>query len=264
MRTIYKAHKFRIYPNTEQKQILARYFGAVRYVYNQLLNYSLENEKGINQNEGRAQIIAMRMQNEWLNEIDTSTLDYVLKHAQTAYSRYFNNQAKHPVFHTKNGRQSFTLKNTNDSILLEEKYIELPIIGKIKGAGITIGIGRLLNATISKESDQKYYASVLFKEIYEPINPTTKIIGIDKGIKEFLVTSEGQKISNPNELKIFYKKLRKEQRKLSRKIKVGRQKGKDVQLGKNIQKQKIKIARIYQKMIRYFHFGDEENPLFII
>lgn len=223
MKTIYKTYKFRMYPNAEQQELLGKYFGCVRFVYNHFLNERKEQyketQKSDNYYEQAKKLTLLKKQDEysWLKEINSQTLQYSLRCLETAYTNFFSGRARFPKFKAKKHGGSF---NVPQYCTIENGRIYIP---KFK-QGIKIKEhrtfnGKVKNMTISVTPSGKYYVSILSKVEYEPMQKTNAKVGIDLGIKDFIVTSDGVRYSGNKFIKRYEKKLAKTQKVLSRKTK---------------------------------------------
>ena len=251
---MYKAYKFRLYPNDEQKKLINKTFGCSRFVYNYYLNYQKEN--GVQKSFDLCKDLKeLEKEHEYLKEVDSCALRSSIFDLEDGYKNFFFKRSGYPRFKSKFASQSYrtscirsTYKGkeySNIEIDLLTKYIKLPKLGKIKIRGYRNKDkieGKIINATIIKETTDKYYVSVLVEEdlLVEKIIPTT-IVGIDLGIKDLVVTSDGVKYGNEKVLTKYEKRLKRLQRKLSRQEKAS----------KNYLKTKMKIARIYAKIKNY-------------
>ena len=156
-----------------------------------------------------------------------------LKDLDRAYRNFFEKRGKYPRFKSKREhKQSYRTKNVNNCIRLEGKYLLLPKIGRVKIRLSRSFDGRILNATVTKTAAGKYYVSLCIEEELIPKLNAGGVITIDVGIKEFYTDSDGNKVDNPEVLKKYEKKLAREQRRLSRKVKGS----------KNFEKQRIKVS----------------------
>lgn len=242
MKIIYKTYKFRLYPNKEQEQILAKHFGSVRFVYNYFLAERKQqyNEKGKSDNYyvQSKTLTNLKKQEEysWLKEINSQTLQYSLRCLETAYTNFFSGRARFPKFKAKKHGGSF---NVPQHCTIENGRIYIP---KFK-QGIKIKEhrtfnGKVKNMTISVTPSGKYYVSIVSEVEYEPMQKTNAKVGIDLGIKDFIVTSDGVKYSGNKFIKRYEKKLAKTQKILSRKTK-----------GSNEwNKMRLRVARIQEKI----------------
>ena len=252
----HKAYKFRIYPNREQEILIAKTMGCSRFVYNHFLR--LWNEayaatgKGLTYHACSAMIPQMK-KNEgtlWLQEVDSISLQSSVKNLSDAFSRFFKKQNNPPQFKSKkNPVQSYTTKNVNNSIRIVHNSFKLPKLGLVKFRKSQDPKGRVLNATIRKNAGGKYFVSLLLEEEIQPLPKTNSAIGVDLGITDFAILSDGQKIDNHKFTSKMEKKLQREQRKLSRRGHLAKEKGINIFEAKNYQKQKCKVARLHEKVM---------------
>ena len=242
MKVIFKTYKYRMCPNKEQEQMLAKYFGSVRFVYNHFLaerkQQYAENGKSDNFYAQSLTLTKLKKQEEylWLNEIGAQTLQAALRNLEAAYTNFFRGNAKFPRFKAKKNGGSFHIPQYC-SVKNGRSYIP-----KFKG-GIKIVEhrpfkGDVRNMTISVTPSGKYYVSILTQVSYEPLQKTNAKVGIDLGLKDLVITSDGKKYSSNKFIKHYSKKLAKAQKHLSRK-----QKGSN-----SWNRQRIKVARIHEKI----------------
>lgn len=252
----HKAYKFRIYPNADQEVLIIKTIGCVRFVYNYFLalwneEYS-KNGKGLTYNSCSAMLPQMK-KNEatsWLKEVDSIALQSSVKNLSDSFSRFFKKQNRRPQFKSKkNPVQSYTTKNVNKSITIIENIIKLPKLGQVKFAKSRELNGRILNATIRKNPSGKFFVSILCEEEVPELPKTGLEIGIDLGITDFAILSNGQKIDNNRFTSKMEKTLKREQRKLSRRALLAKKAGKELFEARNYQKQKEKVARLHEKVI---------------
>ena len=252
----HKAYKFRIYPNADQEVLIIKTIGCVRFVYNYFLalwneEYS-KNGKGLTYNSCSAMLPQMK-KNEatsWLKEVDSIALQSSVKNLSDSFSRFFKKQNRRPQFKSKkNPVQSYTTKNVNKSITIIENIIKLPKLGQVKFAKSRELNGRILNATIRKNPSGKFFVSILCEEEVPELPETSLEIGIDLGITDFAILSNGQKIDNNRFTSKMEKTLKREQRKLSRRALLAKKAGKELFEARNYQKQKKKVARLHEKVI---------------
>ena len=251
---IYKAYKFRLYPTDDQKVLINKTFGCKRFVYNYYLNYFKEN-KGKFRYDLHKDLPKLKEENEFLKEVDSSVLCSAVDDLCKAFNDYYAKRKGYPNFKSKFSRQSYrtscvrgTYKEkeySNIEVDLLTRNIKLPKLGKVNIRGFRNKErieGKILNATISRETTNKYYVSVVVVGdiLIEKAIPTS-IVGIDLGIKDLVITSDGVKYSNDNILMKYEKRLKRLQRELSR-----REKG-----SKNYLKTKEKIARVHAKIKNY-------------
>lgn len=239
-----KAYKFRLYPNKEQKELLAKTFGCCRYVYNHYLNGRIteykNNGKSLNYYDNANNLKLLKDTDAFLKEIDSIALQSSLKDLDNAYQKFFKSGSGFPKFKSKkNHRQSYRTTCTNCNIKVFKNKIQLPKLGLVKYRDKYILQGRILNATIEHTPSGKYYCSICCIDVdIIPCDKTGNNIGIDLGIKEFAITSDNEHIENPKYLKKSLRKLTKLQRELSRKTKGS----------SNRNKARIKVARQFEKI----------------
>ena len=251
---IYRAYKFRLYPTDDQKRLINKTLGCKRFIYNYYLNY-LKDNNSINRFDLHKDLPKLKEENEFLKEVDSTVLCSAVDDLCKAFNDYYAKRKGYPKFKSKFSKQSYRTscvrsrykekEYSNIEVDLLTKNIKLPKLGKVKIRGYRDKDkinGKILNATISKETTNKYYVSVLVEEdiLIEKVTPTT-IVGIDLGIKDLVITSDGIKYSNPKVLMKFEKRLKRLQRKLSRQVKGS----------KNYLKTKEKIARLHAKIKNY-------------
>ena len=251
----HKAYKFRIYPNQEQEILIAKTIGCSRYVYNHLLN--LWNEEysktgtGLSYNSCSAMLPQMKKDQEtiWLKEVDSIALQSSVRDLSDAFERFFKKQNKHPQFKSKKYPvQSYTTKNVNNNIIIKDNTVKLPKLGFVKFAKSREPKGRILNATIRRNPSGKFFVSILCEEEIFELPKTNSAIGIDLGIIDFAVLSDGQKKDNNKFTSKMEKKLKREQGKLSRRALRAKGNGIDLFEAKNYQKQRRKVAGLYEKV----------------
>ena len=252
-----KAYKFRIYPTEEQKIFFAKTFGCVRKVYNLMLNDRKKAYEEVKNDSSKKMTFPTpakyKKEFPFLKEVDSLALANAQLHLDKAYKNFFRDKSVgFPRFKSKkNPVQSYTTNNQKGTIaLIDSKFIKLP---KLKSL-VRIKLhrqpkGMIKSATISRHSSGKYYISLLCKEEISELPKTNSAIGIDLGITDFAILSDGQKIDNNKFTSKMEKKLKREQRKLSRRALLAKKKGIPLSEAKNYQKQKRKVARLHEKVM---------------
>ena len=263
---IYKAYKFRLYPTNDQRGVINRILGCKRFVYNYYLNY-LKDNNGINRFDLHKDLPKLKEENEFLKEVDSTVLCSAVDDLCKAFNDYYAKRKGYPKFKSKFRKQSYRTscvrsrykekEYSNIEVDLLTRNIKLPKLGKVNIRGFRNKgriEGKILNATISRETTNKYYVSVLVEEdiLIEKVTPIS-IVGIDLGIKDLVVTSDGIKYSNEKVLVKYEKRLKRLQRKLSRQVKGS----------KNYLKTKEKIARVHAgiKNYRKHYLNDIANEI---
>jgi len=239
-----KAYKYRIYPNKKQREIIAKTFGCCRFVYNTYLAKRIElyeqNKESFSYVQCSSDMKNLKSELVWLKEVDSTALQSSLRDLDMAYQKFFKEHSGYPKFKSKKThRYSYKSKCTNGNIQYCDKRIKLPKLGMVKTKNKLIPQGRILNATVSQEPSGKYFVSLCCTDVgIKQLKKTGNSVGIDLGIKEFCITSDGEVIENPKYFKKSLNKLAKLQRKLSRKSKGG----------SNRNKARIKVARQHEKI----------------
>lgn len=239
---ITKTYKYRLYPNKNQIEMFDKYFGCVRFVYNRFLfeRKKQYQETGKSDNYyGQAKALTLLKKDNnysWLKDINSQVLQCSLRHLESAYTNFFQGRAKFPVFKKKKSKNSFTVPQ---NVKFENGKLYIP---KFKNGIKVIEHrplqGKILFATISKTSTNKYFVSITVKQDYNSKNHTNQEVGIDLGIKDLVITSNGDKYKNHKFTQKYAKKLKQAQQHLSRKIK-----------GSNrFEKQRLKVALIHEKI----------------
>lgn len=234
-----RAYKYRIYPNREQRNFFARTFGCVRLFYNTSLDdmNKLYKEKKEYKDITPA---SYKEQFPFFKEVDSLALSNAQLNRNKAFKAFFRGQNKFPKYKAKRNKQSYSTNNQNGTVYLSEdcKYISLP---KIKNVRIKMHRkfdGIIKTVTVSKECDNTYYISILVEENIETKTKINKSVGIDLGIKSYIVDSNSKEINNPKYLSKSLVKLAIEQRKLSHMKKDS--------INRN--KQRIKVARLHHRI----------------
>ena len=244
-----KAYKYRIYPNKEQEVLINKNIGCTRFVFNHYLSERIdsykEEQKSLNYSDNANNLKQLKKEYEWLKEIESTSLQQTLRDLDQAYKNFFRrvkqggDKAGFPKFKSKrNNKQSYRCQVVNNNICVNENRIKLPKLGMVKIRNSKQFNGIIKNATISKTNTNKYYVS-LCVDVENYILPKNDFkVGIDLGIKEFCVMSDGVVINNPKILYHYQDKLTKLQRQLAHKT-----------IGSNrYNKQKLKIAKLHEKI----------------
>ena len=260
MKEIYRAYKYRIYPNKAQKELINKTFGCCRFVYNfcraeqkkqedmwqlvkemQQQGYCFNDYKSkfFNRFENIKFITELKKTYTWLKEADNTALQSSVENLAKAYYKYYKKQGGKPKFKSKkNPVQSYITKynktNSGGTIRVIGNYIRIAKVGSLKFRDKSRPMGQIVNAVISKENN-KYYISLNCKNVLvQEFEKTNKNIGIDLGICDFAILSNGIKISNKKFYENQEENLDRLQRQLSRK-----------QIGSNRwRKAKIKVGKL--------------------
>jgi len=237
-----KSYKYKLNPNDEQIVLLNKHFGSIRFAYNYFLNERKKeyetNKNTINYYDNAKSLTELKKQEEysWLNEINSQSLQDSLKNLETAYKNFFRFKKGFPKFKSKHTRNSFCVpqfvKLDNGKLKIPKFKVPIDLILSRSFTGI------IKQCTISKTPTNEYFVSILVETEHNKLEKTGKSIGIDLGLKDFVITSDGYRYKNNRYTKTYAKKLKEHQQHLSRKTK-----------GSNrYQKQKLKVATIHKKI----------------
>lgn len=255
MAVIYKGIRVRLYPTGEQKILIDKTFGCVRFVYNQ----TLENCKQLyeqskrfpSKNERMKNLVPLKEKYEFLKDVDAKALQQSVRNFNFALDKFFKNRNYFgfPKFTSKrNQKQSYrTPHDRGRTGVLDNKHIKLPKLGKVETKRFDMPeVYRIFNITVEKTSTNKYYASICIETEVQPLPKTGKQVGFDLGLVDLLVGSDGTRFERPKFNYHNKDKLAKEQRKLSKmRAKLERAKL-NLDECKNYQKQKHKVAKLYE------------------
>jgi putative transposase len=235
-------YKFRLNPTPVQEVLLNKHFGSVRWAYNYFLDQRKEeyskNKKSLNYYTQSAELTKLKRKEEtrWLKEVNSQTLQFALSSLENAYQAFFTRRTQFPKFKSKRSKNSFTVpqftKIKNEKLVIPkfQEGIQMIMERKVRGT--------IKKATLSKTPSGKYYVSILSEIDYQPVNKTGKSVGIDLGLKDLVVMSDGSKVKNHRFIKHYQKSLTLNQKHLSRKTK-----------GSNrYDRQRLKVARIHEKI----------------
>ena len=241
-----RAYKYRLYPNVSQKTLLAKHFGSCRWVYNWALNLKTKAWEESKQRLSSYDLIKMlpglkkASETAWLSEVNSQALQQSVIHLELAFDRFFKQKNGYPKFKSKHDRQqSFSAPQ---GVSVSDRSISFPKLGAVTAVISRLFDGKIKTVTVSRTPTGKYFASVLVDDGKElPIQKTYSdktTVGIDLGLTHFATLSTGEKIANPRHLKQNLARLKREQRRLSRKKKGS----------KNRDKQRVKVALIYERV----------------
>ena len=242
-----KAFKYRLYPNKEQKVLLEKHFGCVRFVWNWALGKKMEayqkDKTNLSRYELQAELPKMKKgEQPWLAEVGSLSIQSKLEDLDKAYTSFFKKKVAYPKFKCKRNYQKFRVPQ-NTKVDFEKGKVIIPkFLGGIKCIFDRQFEGDISSSYVSRTTTGKYFISILVEDGKElPTKPKIaekSTIGIDVGLKHFATFSTGEKVENPKPLKRFLKKLKKQQRQLSKKTKGSN----------NRNKQRIKLAKTHEKI----------------
>jgi putative transposase len=247
---VQKAFKITLIPTHNQQVLINKTIGCARFVYNRFLALRKElyntEKKTLNYNACSQQLTLLKKEIPWLKEVDKFALQNSLKNLETAYKNFFHDCKKSqskgvgfPKFKKKYAcKQSYKTNLTNGNIQVIENRLKLPKLGWVKFHKSQSITGKLVNVTVTRTSSGKYIASILCETEIDKHPQGTQNIGLDLGIKSYLVASDGEVVDNPKYYRTQQVKLRKAHQKLSRSVKGS----------SNRVKAKIKLARTYERI----------------
>lgn len=260
MKIINKAYKLRIYPNKQQEELINKSIGSSRFVYNHFLDMRIKqyesNKETSSYSKDSKKLTELKNGEDtlWLKEVDKFALQNSLRDLDMAYTNFFrrvkqkSDKVGFPKFKSKHtATLSYRTTFTNNNIEVKDKKVKLPKLKwiKFRDKRNLTNINKIFNVTISKTRSGKYYASVCVEEVVSPKETTGAVIGVDLGLKEFLITSDGLYVESPKYLRKSEENLKKLQRNHSRK-----KKGSN-----NREKSRLKLAKLHEKVAnqrRYF------------
>lgn len=266
--TFNRGYKFRIFPTEAQAQFIVQTTGCCRFVHNYFLDYRKTayetNGESVSYKQTSALLTKLKKTDDhaWLKLSDSMALQEALKDLDNAYAGFFKHGRGYPKFRRKfDHSQSYRTRNQKNSIRVEEDTIILPKLGAVNAVISRPVKGKINSATVSFTPTGKFYVSLNIEYTEKLKQCGTGVKGIDVGIKAFYTDSDGNEVTNPRYLEKWLPKLKCEQRKLSRMIgmnidhyvfdKNGNRipvYKKPLSECKNIQKQRIVVAKIHEKI----------------
>lgn len=252
---MFKAYKYRLYPNAKQRELLEKHFGCVRFIYNKGLELKSEawhrDQTKLTRYDLQREIVKLKKGSAvWLCEVNAQALQFALFNLDTAFTRFFRKQSGFPRMKSRRSAQAFSCPQQNRVDFSRGLFHTTKFKEGIKARFPREFTGKIKTCTVSKTASSKYFVSILVEE-----NKATpkqipaefaSCVGIDLGIKDFAVLSDGNRIENPKFLQKKIKKLQRASRAHSRKTKGG----------KNRAKSRVKLARIHESVAnsrRDFH-----------
>ena len=267
MKKLKRAYKIEINPTNEQKSKIHRTIGASRFIY----NFYIARNKEIYKREGKFvsgmdfskwlnnEYIPNNQEMNWIKEVSSKATKQAIMNGDKAFKDFFKKAKGFPRFKKKKNQdvKAYFPKNNKTDWTIERHRVKIPTLGwvRLKEFGYIPINSIVKSGTVSQKAD-RYYVSILVEETYIKIsNPNNEGLGIDLGIKEFAICSNGNKFKNINKtstVKKIEKKLKREQRKLSRKYESLKIRNKNIKEGRatrqNIQKQVVKVQKLHQRL----------------
>ena len=244
---ILKAYKVRLYPNDEQQIFFAKSFGCTRFIWNKMLadkiNYYQATKTTLNNTPAQ-----YKKEFEWLKEVDSLALANVQQNLRVAYNKFFKQGSGFPKFKKKGIKDSYTTNNQKGTVAVTKNTVKLPKIGHINAKFPDKINGLIKSATISRKPSGKYFVSLLVETIVNELPKTQSNIGIDLGLTDFIVLSDGSKVANPKFLAKLQDKLARAQKVLAKRRAAAKADQRKLSESRNYQKQKLKVAKVYEKI----------------
>lgn len=243
------SYKFRIYPTPEQEDLILRTFGCCRFVYNYFLAERMAQYKTTGTYPTRFQqdksLTGLKKERRWLKEVDSTALQCSVKSLDAAYNNFLRG-VKHgsvsgyPRFKSKRkGRQSYTSKCVNQNIKIFDGFVQLPKLGLVQCRISRPVKGRVISATVSRNSSGRYFVALCCTDVeFEHLPAAGKSVGLDMGLKTFVTGSDGVQYANQKYFTKNKRKMARLQRQVSRKTRGSHR----------MQKAKLKLARFCEKL----------------
>ena len=262
-----RAYKIEINPTNEQKSKIHRTIGVSRFVY----NFYIARNKEIYERKGKFisgmdfskwlnnEYIPNNQEVKWIKEVSSKATKQAIMNGDKAFRDFFKKAKGFPKFKKKKNQdvKAYFPKNNKTDWTLERHRVKIPTLGwvRLKEFGYIPINSVVKSGTVSQKAD-RYYVSILVEDDYIEVSKSTNEgVGIDLGVKEFALCSEGSKFKNINKTSTFKKvekKLKREQRKLSRKYESLKIRNKNIKegraTGQNIQKQIVKVQKLHQRL----------------
>lgn len=233
--------RIRLYPNATQVQSLARQFGCARWVWNEALietkRLYQETGKGLGYESMSARLPDRKQEYDWLKEANAQVLQQSLRNLSRAFVNFFERRGRYPRFKSKFGVQSIQFPQR---VKVEGKRVFLPSVGWFRAVVHRPIVGEIKTVTVTRESCGHYYAAVLTEDgaSMPKVSFDGPVVGVDVGLKDFAVTSDGSHFANPRHLQRIEKNLKRKQQKLSRKVKGSKSRDKARRL----------VARVHERV----------------
>lgn len=225
-----KAFKFRLYPSKDQCLLMERTFGCCRFVYNDALAARIHAYQNVGVSLSKYDCVkrlpALKEQYPWLSEVDAIALQAAIENMDAAYQQFFKGlkagrKVGFPKFKSKRRSKAvYRTKMVGSNIQVNGHAVKLPKLGWVKCKVSTPVTGRVVSATVSRSRSGKYFVSLCCTDVAtDPLPATGTVVGIDLGLHDLVITSDGEKYPNPKYLKASEAKLARLQRQMSRKTK---------------------------------------------
>lgn len=247
-----KTYTVRIYPNKEQSELIDKTMGCTRFVHNYILSLRdklyQESKTYLSKYDANKLLPSLKQEYEWLKEVDSIALQASSENLDKSFRMFFKGHNDKPKYKKKTNDKSYLTKCVSDNIRISGNIIVLPKLGTVKCKGASSIRGKIKTATVMKAKTGKYSVSIVTDFTPERLPSTGKTVGIDLGLNNFAVLSNGEAYESQRYLKKYLDQLAREQLLLSRKYEAAKRDGRKLSDSKNYQKQKIKVAKIHAKI----------------
>lgn len=267
MKKLKRAYKIEINPTQEQKIKIHQTIGVSRFIY----NFYIAHNKEVYEKEGKFisgmdfskwlnnEYIPNNQDMKWIKDVSSKAIKQAIMNGDKAFKEFFNGKKRFPKFKKKKNQdvKAYFPKNNKTDWTIERHRVKIPTFGwiRLKEFGYIPTNSIVKSGTLSQKAD-RYYVSILVEEDYIKVSkPTNEGVGIDLGVKEFAICSNKDKFKNINKtstVRKVEKKLKREQRKLSRKYESLKVRNKNIKEGsttrQNIQKQVVKVQKLHQRL----------------
>lgn len=253
---VLKAYKYRLYPTILQEEFIKKTFSCVRLVHNLLLQERIQLYKELKKNPELKMKLPTpaqyKKEHPCLKEVDSLALANAQVYLDRAFKKFHREKSVGfpKLKQKKNAVTSYTTNNQNGTIkIIDEKYLKVPKLKSLMKLKMHRPvIGKIKSATISLTPSNKYFVSLLCEEEIPRVEKTYSAIGITLGVSEFAVLSNGRRIDNDKFTKEFEQRITREEKKLTRRKEIAKSRGTELSQQKNYQKQKLKVAKMREKL----------------
>ncbi|WP_086314121.1 hypothetical protein A5821_001704 [Enterococcus sp. 7F3_DIV0205] len=254
---VLKAYKYRLYPTALQEEFIKKTFSCVRLVHNLLLQERIQLYKELKKTPDLKVKLPtpaqFKKEHPCLREVDSLALSNAQVYLDRAFKKFYREKSVGfpKLKQKKNAVRSYTTNNQSGTIkLIDKKYLKVPKLKSlIKIKMHRPVMGKIKSATISLTPSNKYFVSILCEEEIPTVEKTYSAVGITLGASEFAVLSNGRRIDNDKFTKDFEQRITREERKLLRRKEIAKLKGNELSQQKNYQKQKLKVAKMREKLM---------------
>jgi len=254
---MYKGIEGKIYPNRAQQRLINQTFGHSRFVWNQMLamlNTRYDNNPNVrclSYNALSILLTQLKKEHPWLKDVDAKALQNSVKTLREAFDRFFNKQSNYPRFKSsKHYKKAYKTLERTIRFNANQRYIKLPKLGWVKCSMSLNDINNdnITSVTVIRKSNNNYYISVLVESENQALPKTEKAVGIDLGLTDLAITSDGVKYPSLYLHRKYKKQLHYWEKRLARRRIQAKKDGKDLRYAKNYQKARIQVAKLHQKM----------------